>query len=432
MKILAGMRKKLYDLSKIEDTRSLSDVELAEVERLENEIVKRKEFLEKQRQLDVADDGDESQDIGIGLAAPPKGKKGKVDNGGFENAGEFMQALYRKSRGEGFDDRLRKLQVAAVSNSDTGGFAVPTQFVQRAFDNGPAGENGIVLLNLCDKVPMTSDKMTAPGLQNNSHAVAPFGIAWSQVSENGDIPETDVELRAIQLEAYKSACLFYASNEWLADSAPFMRNRLSEIFNNSLRWYIENKIITGTGVGMPKGALNAAATLQINKETGQAADTIMTENILKMWARLLPGSHSRAIWMANQTCFPELAALKLIIKNVAGTENVGGSFVPLLQINNSGIAGQPATSILGRPLHFSEHLPVLGDAGDLILIDPLLYVLGDRQQLVLDASPHFKFNQDKTTFRGKARFDGEPALSSTFTPKNGDTCGWCVKIQART
>jgi hypothetical protein len=93
--------------------------------------------------------------------------------------------------------------------------------------------------------------------------------------------------------------------------------------------------------GRPGPALVGDGALSITKETGQTADTIITENIVKMWARLRPGSHSRAIWAANPTTFPQLATLSIAI----GT---GGTVVSLLQ--PSGIAGGPATSILGRPL----------------------------------------------------------------------------------
>jgi HK97 family phage major capsid protein len=103
--------------------------------------------------------------------------------------------------------------------------------------------------------------------------------------------------------------------------------------------------------------------------------------------------------------------------------------VSLLQ--PSGIAGAPATSILGRPLYLSEHLPALGNAGDICLLDPLLYVLGDRKQIVVDASPHIRFQYDETAFRAQARFDGQPALSSTMTMANGGTVAWLVKIAER-
>jgi Phage capsid family len=95
------------------------------------------------------------------------------------------------------------------------------------------------------------------------------------------------------------------------------------------------------------------------------------------------------------------------------------------------IAGAPATSIVGRPLFLSEHLPAIGDAGDLVVCDPTLYLLGDRQQIILDASPHVRFESDQTVFRASARLDGQPIYDAVLTPKNGPTAGWLVQIATR-
>lgn len=344
---------------------------------------------------------------------------GDQDNGGFESMGEFMAALSNKARGLGYDDRLRPLAAIGKDQGSTGGFAVPQQFVYKAFTEA---DDGAVLLNLCDKVPMTSDKASAPMFSDKTHSTSPFGITWQQIPESGTINLQEVTLDKLQLEAHKSGCLFSITNEWLADAAPEMRSRVDGIFTASLRWYCEQLLWNGTGAGQPLGVLNAPGTLSISKESNQAADTIITANVVKLWARLRPGSHSRAVWVANPTTFPQLAQLTI-------TSGTGGAPVGLLQ--PSGIAGGPAMSILGRPLYLSEHVPVLGDEGDLNLVDPMLYVMGERQSIVIDASPHYRFNLDETTFRCTARFDGQPVLDSVLTPKNGDTVAWAVNIAAR-
>jgi HK97 family phage major capsid protein len=356
-----------------------------------------------------------------GGSSAPSNARG---NGGFDGMGDFMAALYRKSRGEGFDERLKPLHVRAAIGETVpseGGFAVPGQFVYKAFAEDL---QDTVLLQLCDKIRMTSDKLDCPAFADSDHnTTAPFGITWNQVAESASFGNAQaLPFRKLGLVAHKSGALFAASNEWLADADPAMRARLETIFKSSLRWYVESKLWTGTGAGVALGALNGDGALEISKEAGQSADTIMTVNILKQWARLRPGSHSRAIWAANPTCFPELAQLSIAV----GT---GGSVVSLLQ--PSGIAGGPATSILGRPLYLSEHLPALGNAGDICLLDPMLYLLGDRQEIVMDASPHLRFQYDETSFRVQARFDGQPALNTILTPANGDTCGWLVKIEDR-
>jgi hypothetical protein len=65
------------------------------------------------------------------------------------------------------------------------------------------------------------------------------------------------------------------------------------------------------------------------------------------------------------------------------------------------------------------------------LLDPLLYLLGDRQQVIMDVSPHVRFESDQTVFRVSARLDGQAIYDSVLTPKHGATCGWLVKIAER-
>jgi HK97 family phage major capsid protein len=350
------------------------------------------------------------------------------DTGGFENMGEFLSALYRKSKGEGYDARLEPLQVRAsiteTGPPSEGGFMVPTQFVERALNENL---EDTVLLQLCDRQIMTTNAMTMPAFVDNSHsATAPFGITWTMIAEAGSWGTLQgTPFRSMELNAHKAGALFLVSNEWLSDSSAGIKQRLENIWRASLRWFVEDLLWAGTGAGEPLGALIGGGALSIPIETGQHKDTILTENVVNMWARLRPGSHSRAIWACNASCFPQLATLVLSV----GT---GGSPVSLLTTNQgSGIAGAPSTAILGRPLYISEHLPALGDAGDLVLCDPTLYLLGDRQQIILDVSPHVRFESDQTVFRASARLDAQPIYSEVLTPKNGSTCSWLVMIADR-
>lgn len=355
------------------------------------------------------------------------GGSGHGDTGGFSDMGEFMSALYRKSRGEGYDVRLEPLQVRAGIGETVpseGGFAVPNIFVERALNEDL---EDTVLLQLCDRQIMTTNSMTCPAFVDSNHSTtAPFGITWAQIAENGSWGTLQgTPFRSMNLNAHKSGALFLVSNEWLADASTGIKQRLENIWRASLRWYVEDLLWTGTGVGQCLGALVGAGALSIPKESGQIAESILTENVVQMWSRLRPGSHSRAIWTCNSSCFPNLATLSLSV----GT---GGAPVSLLTTNQgAGIAGAPATSMLGRPLYMSEHLPAIGNAGDLVLLDPLLYLLGDRQQIVLDASPHVRFESDQTVFRASARLDSQAIYNEVLTPKNGPTAGWLVKIAER-
>jgi HK97 family phage major capsid protein len=145
------------------------------------------------------------------------------------------------------------------------------------------------------------------------------------------------------------------------------------------------------------------------------------ENIVKMFARMLPSSLGRAVWVASIDTFPELATMALSV----GT---GGSAIWL----NNGAEGPPMT-ILGRPVIFTEKAPsVLGTQGDISFVDFGYYLIGDRQVMSAMSSPHFEFNADKTAYRIIQRVDGRPWLQSAITPaNNGPTLSPFVQLGTR-
>ena len=188
---------------------------------------------------------------------------------------------------------------------------------------------------------------------------------------------------------------------------------------------LESAVLTGNGVGRPLGLLNNGSLVTVAKETSQTADTVNYQNIIKMMARLHPALLSGAVWVANQTVLPQLLNMQFLIENAAGSDFVGGGQVPFL----TDVTGQ--YRLLGIPLVLSETLPVLGDAGDLCLANFSEYMFGMRQDVVIDASPHIKFDYDITTFRLRVRCDGLARWAEAATPENGDTLSWAVNLAER-
>ena len=165
--------------------------------------------------------------------------------------------------------------------------------------------------------------------------------------------------------------------------------------------------INGTGVGEPLGWLRAAAAEVVAQDALQGADTIVWQNILQMYAQMLPSSLGRAIWIANIDTFPELATMALGV----GT---GGSAVWL----NNGVPGPPMT-ILGRPVYFTEKVPSVTEQGCISFIDPGYYLIGDRQTMRAETSAHYRFVNDVTVMRFIQRLDGRPWIESSIEPANG-------------
>lgn len=151
--------------------------------------------------------------------------------------------------------------------------------------------------------------------------------------------------------------------------------------------------------------MNSGALLPIARNS--AGSKVEIEDIANMQSRLLPQSYQSAIWLANPTVLPQLAVI---------------TATALAWLSSDmGLAKPMPTSILGRPLFITEKCQALGTSGDIMLIDPSFYVIGDRKTLELKASEQFKFSSDQTAWRMIERVAGQPWVDSVLTPKHGST-----------
>ena len=347
------------------------------------------------------------------VAAPSKGSAynrraigSKLDKV-FEDTADFMSSIWHGNL-EG-QDKWRTIR-ADYSSIDpaTGGFLVPE--VLRAELLRVAIETAIVR-SRARIIPMDSATVPFPTIDSTSNASSVFGGvigAWTE--EGASLGETEAKFGRIVLQASKLTTRCDVPNELLQDSIISFAAFIDNILPQAIAWFEDTGFMTGNGVGQPLGVLESPALVTVTKETGQEADTIVWENIVNMYSRMLPSSLGSAVWIANNDCFPELAKMSLSV----GT---GGSAIWL----NNGVEGPPMT-ILGRPVILTEKVPTIGGAGsgkDISLIDFGYYLIGDRMEMRAESSAHAGFTNDLTIFRVIERVDGRGWLQSAITPQNG-------------
>lgn len=338
----------------------------------------------------------------------------------FANSAEYFQAIWHNT------NRDAKLQakISRVRNAfsttvpSEGGFLVPETL--RAELLRVALETSIVRPR-ARVIPMETLRVPFPAIDTTSNVSSVFGgIVGYWTEEGAALTASQASFGRILLDAKKLTAYTEVPNELISDSITSFQAFIDEIFPEALGFYEDIAFISGTGVGEPLGFLNGSAAVSVAAEAGQQAATIVWENIAKMYARMLPGSLGRAVWVASIDTFPELATMALSV----GT---GGSAIWL----NNGAVGPPVT-ILGRPVIFTEKTPLLGGSGDINFVDFGFYLVGDRQVMSAMSSPHFKFQNDQTAYRIIERVDGRPWLNSAITPKNnGPTLSPFVKLAAR-
>jgi HK97 family phage major capsid protein len=270
-------------------------------------------------------------------------------------------------------------------------------------------------------VPMESLRVPFPTVDETTHVGSVFGgLVGRWTPEGTEATDDTAKFGVVTLEAGRLEIYCEVPDTLVNDSAISFDAYLAGKMPEAMAFYEDRAFLKGNGAGQPLGALNASAMIQVAKQTGQAADTIVWQNIVKMYARMLPSSLMRAVWVVSPDTFPELATMALSV----GT---GGAAVWLPDGT-----GTPQMTLLGRPVVVTEKAEVLGDAGDINFIDFGYYLIGDRQAMSSTSSEHFKFSSSKIAYKVIERVDGRPWIASAITPENGgSTLSPFVQIAAR-
>jgi HK97 family phage major capsid protein len=340
----------------------------------------------------------------------------------FKDSADFFKAIWHHTdRDASLQQKLARVRNTFSSSVPSeGGFLIPETL--RAELLRVSLETAIIRPR-ARVIPMETLRVPFPCIDSTSNASSVYGgITCYWTEEGGTLSDKTPQFGRVVLEAKKLTAYTEAPNEMIADSISSFQTFIDQMYPEAMGFYEDDAYINGTGVGEPLGILNTAnrGLLSVTKETGQLADTIVWENIIKMFSRMLPSSLNRAVWLASIDTLPQLATMAVNV-------GVGGSAIWL----NNGVSGPPA-SILGRPVIFTEKCPVVGDAGDIAFIDPAFYLIGDRQAMSATSSPHFKFSTDVTAFKIIQRVDGQPWLRGAITPKNGgNSLSPYVQIEAR-
>jgi HK97 family phage major capsid protein len=340
----------------------------------------------------------------------------------FDGAASYFKAIWHRM--DGNRDAKAQAQISRIRNAfsstvpSEGGFLIPEQLRSELLR--VSLETSIVRPR-ARVIPMETLRVPFPAIDSTSNASSVYGgIVAYWTEEGAALTASQPSFGRIVLEAKKLTAYTEAPNEMIADSIMSFEALINDIFPEALGFYEDAAFISGTGVGEPLGFLNAPSVISVSKESAQAAATIVWENVIKMFARMLPQSLNRAVWVVSPDTFPELATMAL-------TVGTGGGPVWL----SNGADGPPMT-ILGRPVIISEKVPLLGTVGDINFVDFGMYLIGDRQVMSASSSPHYKFGNDVTAYRIIERVDGRPWLNSAITPKNaGPTLSPFVSLATR-
>jgi HK97 family phage major capsid protein len=323
----------------------------------------------------------EQDGIRLSVQVDPEGKDKP-----FKSIGEQMHAIKDYATDKGSEEIHNRLKAAAGSNElvdSEGGFLVQQDFTAELQQN--AMETGI----LASRV--SSQEVSGNGLKWNelddydrTKGDHPVTTYWTPEAGTKTASQADFIRRNMQLE--KLIGLYYATDELLED-ATGLAGEISSWFGQEFGWQLDEAIFAGDGVGKP------------------TADTIVAENVVKMFARMPARFQGGAAWYINQDAWPQLPLMTI------GDQPI---FLP-----PTGLIDAPAGMLLGKPIVLLEQSKTVGDLGDIMYGNMAEYKMIRKGGIKADTSIHVKFVTDETAFRFVLRTNGQTKWSKSMTPQNG-------------
>jgi len=345
-------------------------------------------------------------------------------NGVWPDFYTYLQDIWHSKPGRHLSaDAQKRLDIYNTYSEKVpseGGFLVPEEFRSQIMR---LSEGSAIVRPRATIIPMGAPRLHIPCIDETSRVSSIFGgVVVYRTEEGGEIPESSASFASIKLDVTKQTALSHVPNELIRDWGGFGAF-MDATLPPAMAYYEDLDYISGSGAGAPLGALSAANTalIAVAAASGQPTGTIVWENIIAMYARMLPTSLGSAVWIASPDTFVQLATMALSV----GT---GGSAIWLTDGRND-----PVLTLLGRPVIMTEKAPAaLGTQGDLSFVDWTQYLVGDYQNMTVESSPHVKFTSDKTTFRAIARNDGRPWMMQPLTPHNNSaTLSPYLQLQTR-
>lgn len=346
---------------------------------------------------------------------------------GFKSVGEFLKTVRQaQNPGSSIDDRLligSARNAAAPSSfgsegsAQDGGFLVPPQFAQEIFQLS-LGEDS--LLPLTDNVEITGNTMAFPKDETTPWGSNGIRAYWQ--GEATPAVNTKPVLGLSTLRLKKLMALVPVTDE-LLDDTNALSTYLPDKIATSIRWKTNESILFGSGTGVPVGCMSNATTVTVAKESGQATQTLLAQNLAKMISRLPPASFAKAVWIVNNDVLPALFTLTL------GNYPI---YLPM-GLNVGGIQVSPYGTLLGRPVFVSQHANSFSGAGDVLLADLSYYqTITKAGGLQTATSMHLYFDADLTAFRTTFRMDGQSKIAAPISPAKGSaTMSPFVQLGAR-
>lgn len=235
---------------------------------------------------------------------------------------------------------------------------------------------------------------------------------WTEMCAT--LNELSLGFNDVEVDGYKVGGYFAVCNALLEDNDVNLATELIEALGKSIGKAIDKAIIYGTGTKMPQGIVTRLA------QTAAPADYSATE---RAWVDL----HSSNV--ITGTGATEIALFREIIGNTKAARNDyyenGMTFVMNKSTHMKLVMasmGKNSNAAIVAGISQNQMPIVSGDIVELPFIpdDNIVfgyfdaYLLAERADTQIATSEHAKFIEDRTVFKGTARYDGKPVIAEAF------------------
>lgn len=395
-------RKLLAELQEIatrleEREKAIGDEVKAAVDDQVKEL--RQEFAEIQKQVDEAKVAAMRPPMGDGDdgAQPPSEER----NGGFESFRDMLQTIWTRRE----DSRLVALQDRALSMGvgAAGGFLVPPQFAEMLVSIRP--QDAIVrpraMVIPAGTPPDSPITMPADDQSGTKGVYSGVDVTW--VGEGAAKPDTEPALRELTLTPHEVTASLEITDKLLRN-APAAAVWAETKLRQAILAAEDVAFISGSGVGQPLGFLGHPSAINVVRA---GAGAIAYADVVGMYAVALKRQRSSLVWIGNPTVLPQLQAMASVLGQLVWQPNAR--------------EGEPST-LIGVPFLENERQPVLGTAGDLMLVNLSYYLIKDGSPLsITDDGGVSLFKYNKTVIKAYWNVDGQPSLTSPLLLEDGAT-----------
>jgi HK97 family phage major capsid protein len=345
--------------------------------------------------------------------------------GEFKSLGDFVRSGFDGHQSPEFRERCKSHYKAINGMGEAvgsdGGFTVMPEFNQKIFEHVYAND----LIEQTDNYTVNGNNMTflANAETSRVNGSRAGGLRGYWTGEGQSMTASKPTVREIQMKLHKIAVVVYLTQELIDDGAQALEQYVARKAADEFNFMIGDALFNGDGIGKPVGILNSPALLAVAAEGGQTADTIVSQNVIKMQNRFFAPNFANAAWYTNQDCLQQLMQLTLATGTYSGQ---------LVYMPPTGLSGSPYGNLGGRPVKPIEFAGTLGDQGDIVLAD-LSQVLSISKGGINQAtSMHVEFLTDQLALRFTMRMNATPWENSPITPFKGtNTQSSFVTLAAR-